>query len=155
VPRPALPAIARNVAPRASGDDRRPRRPRSMKPALREAIRLLVCGECKTQQAAAARVGLHPQRLSEAFAKPEIQAFIAREARATIGAAQLPATATLVRLLDANSEHVAAQVAERLLAINGIKPDDTSRVAVSVDIRAGYVIDLRPGAESPKAINES
>jgi hypothetical protein len=59
-----------------------------------------------------------------------------------IGNAQMPAAATLVRLLDANSEHVAAQVAERLLAINGIKPDDTSRVAVSVDIHAGYVIHL-------------
>jgi hypothetical protein len=84
-----------------------------------------------------------------------VQAFLARETRGAIGNAQAGAAATLIRLLDARSEHVAADVASRLLAINGIKPDDTSRVSVSVDIRAGYVIDLRSDqAPGPPIIDD-
>ena len=113
----------------------------------------MLSGECRTQAAAAERVGLSRERLCRALKESHIQAFLARETRLTIGNAQLPAAATLIRLLDANSEHVAAQVAERLLAINGIKPDETSRVAVSVDVRAGYVIELRHDTESPSTIN--
>lgn len=145
MPRPALPAIADQIAAP-------PAKPRKIAPRMRQVIELLLSGACRTQKAAAERVGIDATHVSKELRKPHIQAFIARETRGSIGAAQLPAAATLVRLLDANSEHVAAQVAERLLAINGIKPDDTSRVAVSVDIRAGYVIDLR---NSPSVINES
>jgi len=144
MPRPALPAIASDTSAA----------PMVRSPRLRKVIDLLLTGECKTQKAACERVGMHPDHVCRELRKPQVQAFIARETRRTIGNAQMPAAATLVRLLDANSEHVAAQVAERLLAINGIKPDETSRVAVSVDVRAGYVIELRHDTESPSVINE-
>lgn len=143
MPRPALPAITTEAQSAT---------PLVRSPRLRKIIALLLTGECTTQKAAADRVGMNHGHLSRELNRPQVQAYIARETRKTIGAAQMPAAATLIRLLDANSEHVAAQVADRLLAINGIKPDDTSRVAVSVDIRAGYVIDLR---HSPSDINES
>ena len=56
-----------------------------------------------------------------------------------------------MELVDAQSEHVSAEITLKLLAIEGIKPDDTARIAVNVDVRAGYVIDLSgdPGPREP------
>ena len=117
---------------------------------LRTAVRLLLTGECTTQTAAAERVGMSRTHLSRSLAAPHIVALIARETRAHLATAQAPAAATLVSLLEAQSETVRAQVAERLLAIAGHAPDNATRVSVSVDVRAGYVIDLS-GAQQQQA----
>ena len=77
------------------------------------------------------------------LARPQIQALIARKASETIRTAKLRASHRLVELIDAQSEHVAAQVSERILTSEGIlKSDQGSNIAVNVDIRAGYVIKL-------------
>jgi hypothetical protein len=116
---------------------------------LRTAIHLLLTGQCTTQTAAAERVGMTRAHLCSMLGQPHIVAFIARETRKTLATAQAPAAATLVRLLEAQSETVQANVAERLLAIAGIQPDATTRLSVSVDVRAGYVIDLSGAAQAP------
>jgi hypothetical protein len=123
-----------------------PRKPPRVSKRLRQVIDLLLSGECRTQKAAAARVGMNADHICRQLKTPQIQALIARETRGTLAAAQAPAAATLINLLDAKSENVQAAVAERLLAIAGHVPDNTTRVAVSVDVRAGYVIDLTPRA---------
>jgi hypothetical protein len=123
-----------------------PRKPPRISRKLRTAVLLLLNGTCRTQTAAAERVGMTREHLSRTLREPHIQAFIARETRGALATAQAPAAATLISLLEAQSENVRATVAERLLAIAGHAPDNTARVAVSVDVRAGYVIDLSGNA---------
>lgn len=55
------------------------------------------------------------------------------------------ASARLMDLVDGESEHVSFDAAKHVLGIAGIKPSNDSQVSVSVDIRAGYVIDLSRG----------
>jgi hypothetical protein len=70
---------------------------------------------------------------------------MAREARKTIASATMRASRRLVELIDAESEHVAAKVSERLLTSEGILKSDQGSIAVNVDVRAGFVIDLTEG----------
>lgn len=78
--------------------------------------------------------------------------FLARKASENIASATLRASTRLVELIDAQSEHVAAKVSERILTSEGILKADQSSVAVSVDVRAGFVIDLSEPARQPLTI---
>lgn len=129
--------------------------PISAKPAKEPAIprkvrhgcELIASGECKTVTAAAERCGLSREHLSKMMARPHIQAFVARKASENISRGVLRASSRLVELIDAESEHVAAKVSERLLEHGGIlKPQAGSSVNVSINnnMSAGYVIDLSP-----------
>jgi hypothetical protein len=68
--------------------------------------------------------------------------FIERRARETIAAGTMRASARLVELLDAASEHVSLDASKHMLGIAGIKPQQDAQVSVNIDIKAGYVIDL-------------
>lgn len=111
-------------------------------PKIAKAVRLLLTGECKTQKAAAERVGMNATYLSEVLTKPKIQAFIARETRRNIQHGAMRASARLVELVDAASEHVSLDASKHVLAIEGIRPPDQGQVSVSVGVSVGYVIDL-------------
>jgi hypothetical protein len=122
--------------------DPKPVKERRVSKRIAEAVRLLLTGECKTQKAAAERVGMNETYLSEALRKPHIRVFIERRTRETIANGSLRASARLVELIDAGSEHVSADVSKHILAIEGIKPAAGPTTLVNVNIRAGYVIDL-------------
>lgn len=107
-----------------------------------EAIRLLLSGECKTQKIAAERVGITPQWLSMQLNKPEIQAFAATECRRNLTQGTLRASARILELVDASSEHVSLDAAKHVLAIEGIRPPDNSQPLVNIAITPGYVVDL-------------
>jgi len=111
---------------------------------LREVIRLVTSGECKTVKAASVRAGMNPQYLSGALKRPEVRVFMERCERESIAAGTMRACARLVELVDANSEHVAFDAARHLAAIQGIKPAADAQVSVNIDIKAGYVIDISP-----------
>lgn len=111
---------------------------------LSDAINLLVTGECKTQKAAAERVGMYPHSLSRELSKPHVRVFYERRARENIAAGVLRASARLVDLMDASSEHVSFDAAKHVLAIQGIKPANDAQVSVNIDVKAGFVIDLTP-----------
>jgi hypothetical protein len=109
---------------------------------LRKVIDLLVSGECKTQKAACVRVNMHPDHVCRELKKPQVQAFIARRTRETISAGTMRASARLIELVDASSEHVSLDASKHVLAIEGIRPPDQSQVNVNVGVSVGYVIDL-------------
>lgn len=109
---------------------------------LRQALDLIASGECKTKKAAAERVGMAPESLSRAFAKDHVQAFIAQKARQTIAAGTLRASARVLELVDASSEHVSLDASKYALAVQGIRPPSDTQVAVNVGVSVGYVIDL-------------
>jgi len=116
---------------------------------IAEVVHLLVTGECKTIKAAAERTGMHPNYVSGALKKPEIQVFIEQSARRTITNGLLRASARVNELIDAGSEHVSLDASKHVLAIAGIKPAADAQVSVNIDIKAGYVIDL---TDEPKHV---
>jgi hypothetical protein len=123
--------------------DAKPVRERRVSKRIAEVIRLLLTGECKTQKAAAERVGVNVTYLSEVLQKPHVRVFIERRTRETIANGTLRASARLVELIDAGSEHVSADVSKHVLAIAGIKPAAEATALVNINIKAaGYVIDL-------------
>lgn len=117
-------------------------KPKRISKRLQEAIRLMTTPECKTQKAAAEKLGMSPTYLCEALKKPEVRVFIERTARETIANGILRASARLIELIDAGSEHVSADVSKHTLAIGGVKPSNGAQVSVNIDVRAGFVIDL-------------
>jgi hypothetical protein len=137
-----LTAVAADSSPEAV----KPAREKRVSKRLSEAIRLLLTGECKTQKAAAERVHMNASHFCEAMQKPHVRVFIERRMRETIAAGTMRASARLVELLDAGSEHVSLDASKHVLAIAGIKPAADTQVSVNIDIKAGYVIDLsEPG----------
>lgn len=126
-----------------------PVKERPISKRLRKVIDLLLSGECKTQKAACERVGMHPDHVSRELAKPRIQAFIASESRKTIARGQMRASARLLELVDAASEHVSLDASKHVLAIEGIRPPDQGQVSVNVGVSVGYVIDLSGGQAAP------
>jgi hypothetical protein len=131
--------------------DAKPVRERRVSKRIAEAVRLLLTGECRTQKAAAERVGMNETYLSEALRKPHVRVFIERRIRETIANGTMRASAKLVELIDAESEHVAADVSKHMLAIAGIKPAAGPSGAVNIEIKAGWVIDLSD--DPPKVID--
>jgi hypothetical protein len=129
-------------------------RERRVSKRIAEVVRLLLTGECKTQKAAAERVGMNETYLSEALRKPHVRVFIERRTRETIANGTLRASARLVELLDASSEHVSLDASKHLLAIDGIKPAAGPTTHVNLNIQAGYVIDLtEPGGSSVRIVS--
>lgn len=119
---------------------------------IRQAIDLLQTGECTTQKAAAERVKLSPEHLSRTLRMPHVLAHIENRTRIALAQSQGQASATLLRLLNAESEHVQKDVAVHLLAIAGHKPQNSPQVSVNIELKAGYVIDL---SEQPKLVTDT
>ena len=120
---------------------------------LRHALHLLERGECKDIKSAAERIGMARESLSRALRLPHVQVFIARRSRETVAFGQLRATARMIELIDAGSEHVSLDASKHVAAINGIKPTADAQVSVNIDIKAGYVIDLTDAPQPMRTID--
>ena len=114
---------------------------------IRQVVELLVSGACQTQKAAAERLDLHPDYVCRELKKPQVQVFIDRSVRQNLANGTMRASARLVQLIDASSEHVSADVSKHMLALAGIKPAADAQVSVNIDIKAGYIIDLTDSAK--------
>jgi hypothetical protein len=114
---------------------------------IQQGVAVLLSGECTTLKAAAQRVGLSYWHFVRELKKPHIRVFAEHEARKNLTAGTLRASARLIELLDAGSEHVSFDASKHVLALAGIKPAADAQVAVNIDIKAGYVIDLRDDHE--------
>jgi hypothetical protein len=137
-------ALALDSQPQAPAIDQKPAKKRRIPKRIAEVVRLLVTGECKTQRAAAERTGMSETYLSTALRKPEILAHIEHETRVALSRSQAPAAATLIRLAtEAASEHVQKDAAIHLLNMAGHKPRADAQVSVNIELKAGYVLDLR------------
>jgi hypothetical protein len=126
--------------------EQKPRKERPIGRKIKQAIDLLLDGSCATQKAVCDRLKLSPSYLSRSLKSERIRAYVARRTRETIAAAQLPATATVLRLLEsAKSEHVQLQASEFMLRLNGLHANP-SAPGVSVNIGGGapigYIITL-------------
>jgi hypothetical protein len=63
------------------------------------------------------------------------------------------AAARLNQLIDSGSERVAFEATRFSLGVAGIRPSEDARVSVSIELKAGYVIDLsEPGEPAAKIV---
>jgi hypothetical protein len=126
------------------------KRLRISKPVLK-AIDLLISGECKTQKAACERVNISETWLSIQLNKPAIEVFVAQRARRNLSRGVMRASARMVELLDASSEHVSLDASKHVLALDGIKPPDSSQPTGNTTINVGYIVNL--AAPSDKRVD--
>jgi hypothetical protein len=126
----------------------KPVRERRVSKRIAEAVRLLLTGTCKTQKAAAERVGMNETYLSEALKKPHVRVFVERRTRETIANGTMRASARLIELMDSASDHVSLDAVKHELALNGHQPPSGPAANVNISVvQAGYVIDLRTREE--------
>jgi len=124
-------------------------KPKRIPPKISQIVDWLVTGACKNQQAACERANLDPSYVSRELRKVHVRVFAERRARETIANGTLRASARVLELLDAGSEHVSFEASKHVLAIAGIKPTADAQVSVNIDIKAGYVIDLTDQPRGP------
>ncbi|MGM4885327.1 hypothetical protein AB8A20_08115 [Tardiphaga sp. 604_B6_N1_1] len=124
--------------------EQKPRKERPIGKRLKQAVDLLLDGSCKSQRAVCERLNLSPSYLSRSLKSDRIRAFLARRTAETIAAGVLPATATVLRLVEsAKSEHVQLDAAKHLMALSGYSPArDGASVTINAGGSVGYVIML-------------
>jgi hypothetical protein len=142
--RRALRALDRPAPPAGEGP------PKRISKKVRIGIDALVSGDCKTIKEAAEKVGLARESLSRALSQPHIAQHLREKVSRHL--AIMAARAGFVKgsLLDSENEMVRDRSSSFILGLAGIAPASTPGVAVNIDIKAGYVIDLtedRPGAD--------
>ena len=128
-------------------------KPKRIPRRIGEVVELLLSGACKTQKAACERTGMNQQYVSVALRKPEIRVFIARRVREHLSAGTLRASAKLLELIDSGSQRVAFEASKHVLALDGIRAVEGPSVSVNIDVKAGYVIDLRSNQEIRRGVS--
>ena len=123
---------------------RQPRIP----PKISQIVDWLVTGACKNQQAACERANLDPSYVSRELRKVHVRMFAERRARETVANGTMRASARLLELMDCDSSSTSFDAAKHVLGIAGIKPAQDAQLSVSIDIKAGYVIDLSDAAKT-------
>jgi hypothetical protein len=117
------------------------------------AIDAMVMGECKDVTQAAAKVGMARESVSRALRKPHVSQLLRSKTRQRLDTAAARAGAVKVELLDSSNEMVRDRASDFVLALAGIAPAKDPAVAVNVNIKAGYIIDLsEPHEWSPLRI---
>jgi len=104
---------------------------------------LLAAG--KNQTEAAEQAGIARETLSRALNKQWVLNFLQKRAGRSIAVAVGKAAATKVALLNSESDHCRDSASSFVLGVAGIKPVADSNVSLQVglEVRAGYVLDLR------------
>jgi hypothetical protein len=140
---------ARTPAPRALAAVNNPPAPESIDKALRitakvrRAVELFARGEVKQIKEAAERVGLAPESLSRALSKPHVIDHMRQRAIRTISLAAGRAAEVKAELLDCGDSMARDRASTFVLGTAGIGPATAPNLSINLEIKAGYVIDLR------------
>jgi hypothetical protein len=122
-------------------------RSRPVPKKVKAACEAIVSGKVKTITDAAEHAGISREYLSRELGKPAAQEFLRQKAARNVAIASGRASARIGELIDASSEHVAFDAARHVLAVAGIKPVAEPNVNLNIEMRAGYVIDIRGRGE--------
>jgi hypothetical protein len=130
---PALPAM--NPQPK----------PRPVPKKVRQAIQMMVQGNCRTWAAAAQRVGCARETMYRYFKRPECRQALRDAVERSVLMAGGRASARLTQLLDSSSQRTSLDATRLALQALGVVGNGQNNVSVNVgvELRAGYVIDLR------------
>ncbi len=118
---------------------------------IRRAIAAMVSGEAKTQRRAAQIAGITPEHLSREMNKPHVEAYMHQRVRRSLAMAAAKAGYTKIALLDSSSEIVRDRASSYVLGMAGIAPEQAPSMNVNIDIKAGWIIDLREPDEMRSA----
>jgi hypothetical protein len=117
---------------------------------VRSGIGFMVSGDCKIIKDAAEKAGLSREHFTRELSKPHIAAYLREKVLKQLAIAAARAGAVKIDLVDSDNAMVADRASSFILGLAGIAPATTPGVAINIDIKAGYVIDLtddRPGAD--------
>jgi hypothetical protein len=110
---------------------------------VRRGIAALVSGECKNPTDAARKVGLAPESMSRALAKPHVLQHLQTQTRRRLEILAARAGFVKGELLDSDNQMVADRASSFILGLANIVPASSAGgVALNLEIKAGYVIDL-------------
>jgi hypothetical protein len=138
---PAKRALAAAASPPAP--DLEPVAPGRISRKVRAAIDAMVSGDCKNITAAAEKVGLARESLSRALNKPHIAEHLRQKVIRSLAMASARAGAVKQELLECDNAMVRDRASSFVLGLAGIQPAGTPSVSLNLEIRAGYVLDLR------------
>jgi hypothetical protein len=126
--------------------EQKPRKERKIPRRLVQVIDALLDGSCKSQRAACERFNLSESYVSRSLKKDKIRLYLTRRTSEAIAASQLPATSTVLRLMEmAKSEHVQIEAAKHMMALNGYHANPTAPgVTINNNIGGGvgYIVCL-------------
>ena len=145
---PARRALAVLDTPPAPGEAIAQRR---ISKKVRSGIEALVSGQCKTIAAAAEKAGLSREHFTRELSKPHVAAYMREKVLKQLAIAAARAGAVKGELLDSDNEMVRDRASSFVLGLAGIQPATTPGVAINVEIKAGYVIDLTDDPRQPGA----
>jgi hypothetical protein len=122
---------------------------RRVPPKVKAAIEALVSGKARNLTQAAKVAGAAREYISRSLTEAHCAAYLRDRAAKQVAIGAGRASARIVSLLDAKSEHVSFDASKHVLAVAGIKPpSDAASVNLDMTFRAGIVIDLtEPGQE--------
>jgi hypothetical protein len=119
---------------------------------VREAVRLLVEGNCRTIADAARKVGFTREHLSKSLTKNSWYMAERIQHHIAIGGAR--GAARMVELVNmAESEKIIFEAAKFLLGVAGVRAQEAASINVNIGLQAGYVIDLSEPGEPDIAGN--
>jgi len=137
-----------------------PGKPRRISKSVRRAVELIAEKKAKgggmTIIEAAAKVGLSREHLGRELQKPHVAELMLQKVKRALAFAAAHAGQTKIALLDSDSEIVRDRSSSFILGLAGIQPAANPSVALNVEIKAGYVIDLSdPGPATSMRIVSS
>jgi hypothetical protein len=112
----------------------------------------LVSGECKQITQAAEKVGLARESLGRALDKPHVAEFLRQKVIRHLATQAARAGAVKGELLDSDNELVRDRASTFVLGLADIAPASTPSFNVSLELKAGYCIDLRDDPPPPMRI---
>jgi hypothetical protein len=119
-----------------------PDKPLRITDKVRRAINLFVAGDCKQITEAAEKVGLARESLGRALDRPHVLAYLQERTRKRLEILAARAGVVKGELLDCNNDMAREKASTFVLGLAGIAPATTPGIAVNIEIKAGYVIDL-------------
>jgi hypothetical protein len=149
-PIPAKRALAALDNPPADVDTSLPARRISKK--VRTAIGYMVNGECKQISEAATKAGLARETLSRALSQPHVAEYLRQRVVRHLAIQAARAGAVKGELLDCSNEMVRDRASTFVLGLAGIQPESSPSLAINIEVKAGYVIDLTDDAPPMRTI---
>ena len=126
-----------------------------MSPRLLRALEALASGGVDTLGQAAEVAGLTERAVRYAIKKENVRAWLREHVATTFAAGQLAASRTMLGLLQSENSMSQFRAAAWIFGVNGISPVDNRGSLVSLNMHAGFLIDLRPDGERDGPLTEA
>ena len=118
---------------------------------IKDAIEAMQSGKARNLTQAAKCAGISRVHVSRTLSRrPDIVTWADNRARRMLALGVSVAVPKILSLVHSSSQRVAFEASRHVLAVAGIQPpSDSPSVSVSVELKAGYVIDLSEHSATP------